>query len=38
VADELTHLVATIGENINLRRAKVLSVRRGVVATYVHRR
>ena len=26
VADELTHLVATIGENMSLRRAKVLSV------------
>jgi elongation factor Ts len=36
VADELTHLVATIGENMNLRRAKVLSVPDGVVATYVH--
>jgi elongation factor Ts len=36
VADELTHLVATIGENMTLRRAKVLSVESGVVATYVH--
>jgi elongation factor Ts len=36
VADELTHLVATIGENMNLRRAKVLSVPNGLVATYVH--
>jgi elongation factor Ts len=36
VADELTHLVATIGENMNLRRARVLSVGSGVVATYVH--
>ena len=36
VAEELTHLVATIGENMNLRRAKVLSVPDGVVATYVH--
>jgi elongation factor Ts len=36
VADELTHLVATIGENMNLRRAKVLSVPNGVVASYVH--
>jgi elongation factor Ts len=36
VADELTHLVATIGENMNLRRAKVLAVGQGVVATYVH--
>src|SRR5262249_23494105 len=36
VADELTHLVATIGENMTLRRAQVLSVPSGVVATYVH--
>ena len=36
VADELTQLVATIGENMHLRRAKVLSVAQGVVATYVH--
>ncbi|MBV8523032.1 MAG: elongation factor Ts [Acetobacteraceae bacterium] len=36
VADQMTHLVATIGENIQLRRARVLSVERGVVATYVH--
>ncbi|MBN8907196.1 MAG: elongation factor Ts, partial [Rhodospirillales bacterium] len=36
VADELTHLVATIGENMTLRRAAVLQVKQGVVATYVH--
>jgi elongation factor Ts len=36
VADELTQLVATIGENMNLRRARVLSARGGVVATYIH--
>jgi elongation factor Ts len=36
VAEELTHMVATIGENMNLRRAKVLSVSNGVVATYIH--
>jgi elongation factor Ts len=36
VADELTQMVATIGENMNLRRARVLSVGSGVVATYVH--
>jgi elongation factor Ts len=36
VADELTHMVATIGENMNIRRARVLSVGGGVVATYVH--
>ena len=36
VAEELTHLVATIGENMNIRRARVLSVDSGVVASYVH--
>ena len=36
VAEELTHLVATIGENMNIRRARVLTVQHGVVATYVH--
>ena len=35
-AEELTHLVATIGENMNIRRARVLSVGSGVVASYVH--
>ncbi|MBS0560035.1 MAG: elongation factor Ts [Proteobacteria bacterium] len=36
VADELTHLIATIGENMSIRRARVLRVGQGVVATYVH--
>jgi elongation factor Ts len=36
VADQLTHLVATIGENMNLRRAKRLEVANGVVISYVH--
>jgi elongation factor Ts len=36
VAEELVHMVATIGENMNLRRAKVLTVKNGVVATYMH--
>ena len=36
VAEELTHLVATIGENMTIRRARVLSVKSGVVATYMH--
>jgi len=36
VADELTNLVATIGENMNLRRAQTLSVGQGVVASYMH--
>ncbi len=36
VADELTQLVATVGENMTIRRARVLSVGSGVVASYVH--
>ncbi len=36
VAEELTHLVATIGENMAIRRARVLRVQHGTVATYVH--
>jgi elongation factor Ts len=36
VADELTHLVATIGENMMLRRAEMLSVNQGVIASYIH--
>jgi len=36
VGEELTHLVATIGENMNIRRVCVLNVSQGVVATYMH--
>jgi elongation factor Ts len=36
VAEELTHLIATIGENMSLRRAAKLAVNHGVVATYIH--
>jgi len=36
VTDKLTHLVATIGENMSLRRATSLSVGNGVVSSYVH--
>ena len=36
VAEQLTHLVATIGENMTIRRAAVLTVPHGVVATYMH--
>ncbi|SON54936.1 Elongation factor Ts [Hartmannibacter diazotrophicus] len=36
VEDEIKELVATIGENMSLRRAAVLSVSQGVVAPYVH--
>ena len=36
VAEELTQMVATIGENMNVRRARVLAVPSGAVATYIH--
>jgi elongation factor Ts len=36
VQAELTQLIATIGENMSLRRAKTLKVGQGVVASYVH--
>jgi len=36
VEEELTHLIATIGENMGLRRAAGLSVGAGVVGSYVH--
>jgi elongation factor Ts len=36
VAEQLTQMVATIGENMTIRRARVLRVESGVVATYVH--
>ncbi|RMF69329.1 MAG: elongation factor Ts [Alphaproteobacteria bacterium] len=36
VADELTHLIATIGENMVLRRAGYLEVEPGIVGAYVH--
>lgn len=36
IADSLTDLIATIGENMNLRRCDALSVENGVVEQYVH--
>ena len=36
VKDRLQELIATIGENMTLRRAAKLTVGQGVVATYVH--
>jgi elongation factor Ts len=36
VADELVHLVATIGENMTVRRVAVIDVPGGVAASYVH--
>jgi elongation factor Ts len=37
VGDEFTHLAATIGENITLRRADALTVEQGIIASYVHK-
>jgi elongation factor Ts len=34
--EELTRMIATIGENMTIRRARVLRVKSGTVATYVH--
>jgi elongation factor Ts len=36
IAEEVTHMVATIGENMNLRRISRIEVGSGVVASYVH--
>lgn len=36
VAEQVTHMVGTIGENLQFRRSAGLSVSSGVVASYVH--
>ncbi|MDX1923509.1 MAG: translation elongation factor Ts [Alphaproteobacteria bacterium] len=36
VFGEITNLIATVGENMNLRRATQVSVKEGVVASYMH--
>jgi elongation factor Ts len=36
LGDKLTNLIATIGENMNLRRMQTVSVGQGIVASYVH--
>ncbi len=36
VSDELTHLIATVGENMNLRRSTALEVKQGLVTSYIH--
>ncbi len=36
VSEQLTHLIATIGENMAIRRAAVIAVDQGVVSSYVH--
>jgi len=36
LGEELAHLIATIGENMSLRRARRLEVAKGAVVSYVH--
>lgn len=36
VAEAVTQLIATIGENMNLRRSAVIEVKHGVIGSYVH--
>jgi len=36
IGEEMTRLIAVIGENMNMRRVQRLSVQNGIVATYVH--
>ncbi|MBV8824839.1 MAG: elongation factor Ts [Hyphomicrobiales bacterium] len=36
IGDAITSAIATIGENISLRRAAVLAAKQGVVSSYVH--
>ncbi|MDD2876069.1 MAG: translation elongation factor Ts [Acidiphilium sp.] len=36
VAEELTLLIATVGENMTIRRAAVIEVKQGAAASYVH--
>lgn len=36
VAEELTHMISTIGENMNIRRVAVETVEQGAIASYMH--
>ncbi len=36
VAEQLTHMIATIGENMAVRRMAALKVNQGVVSSYIH--
>src|SRR5690625_1801839 len=36
VGEELTQLIATVGENMSLRRSQAFAVEKGVVSAYVH--
>jgi elongation factor Ts len=37
-SEQLTHMIATIGENMSLRRMALIEVKEGVVASYIHNR
>lgn len=36
IKDKLTELISVIGENLNIRRISTLSVKSGIIASYVH--
>ena len=36
VQEQLTHMIATIGENMSIRRVQTLSVDKGIVSSYIH--
>ena len=36
IGETLTNMIATIGENMNLRRSKILKAERGLVCSYTH--
>ncbi len=36
VEEQLTHMIATVGENMALRRMSVLKVDKGIIASYMH--
>ncbi len=36
VEEQITHLISTIGENMNIRRAALLKVENGLVGSYMH--
>ena len=36
VQEQLTHMIATIGENMSIRRVQTLSVDKGVISSYIH--
>ena len=36
IGETLTNMIATIGENMNLRRSKILKAERGIISSYTH--